>query len=105
MSGTIICGASAACQQMWILLNPGQEDKEERARLSKIFNQGLNKITGFVLPIKRQSIGDPHWGKRLWFCVPEHLFLIPGDSPMGLRLPLNSVPLGFADRLSTCERA
>ncbi len=68
------------------------EDKVERARLSKIFNQGLKNIAGFVLPIKRHSTGRAHWASGSWFLRPEHLFLIPGDSPMGLRLPLDSFP-------------
>ena len=68
------------------------EDKEERGRLAKIFNQGLKKVAGYVLPIQRHSSGQPHWASGPWFLRPEHLFLIPGDSPIGLRLPLDSVP-------------
>ena len=32
------------------------------------------------------------WESGPWFLRQEHLFLIPGDSPMGLRLPLDSLP-------------
>ena len=68
------------------------EDKEERARLARIFNQGLNKIVGYVLPLRRRWDGGSNWTSGPWFLRAEHLFLIPGDSPIGLRLPLDSVP-------------
>ncbi len=65
------------------------EDKEERARLAKIFSQGLNKVAGYILPLAREMSG---WKSGSWFLRPEHLFLLPGDSPIGLRLPLDSIP-------------
>jgi uncharacterized protein (DUF2126 family)/transglutaminase-like putative cysteine protease len=65
------------------------EDKEERARLTRVFNQGLKKIVGYVLPLRRR---ESYWTSGPWFLRTEHLFLIPGDSPIGLRLPLDSVP-------------
>jgi uncharacterized protein (DUF2126 family)/transglutaminase-like putative cysteine protease len=68
------------------------EDKEERARLAKIFNQGLNRVVGHVLPIERRSMYRPGWASGPWFLRSEHLFLFPGDSPIGLRLPLDSTP-------------
>ncbi len=68
------------------------EDKEERARLAKIFNQGLNRVVGYVLPIERSPAEGRRWRSGAWFLRPEHLFLTPGDSPLGLRLPLDSVP-------------
>ena len=64
-------------------------DKEERDRLAKIFEQGLNKVVGHTLPIRRLGSG---WGTGAWFLRPETLYLLPGDSPMGLRLPLDSLP-------------
>ncbi|HVY69391.1 MAG TPA: transglutaminase family protein, partial [Verrucomicrobiae bacterium] len=68
------------------------ENKEERARLARVFAQGLNKVVGHVLPIQRARSGDQPWTSGPWFLRPEHLFLIPGDSPIGLRLPLDSLP-------------
>jgi uncharacterized protein (DUF2126 family)/transglutaminase-like putative cysteine protease len=67
------------------------EDKEERSRLAKIFNQGLNRVAGYVLPLERQPLGA-RWRSGRWFVRNEHLFLLPGDSPIGLRLPLDSLP-------------
>jgi uncharacterized protein (DUF2126 family)/transglutaminase-like putative cysteine protease len=68
------------------------EDKEERARLARIFNQGLKKVAGYVLPIARRRGNEPFWTSGPWFLRGEHLFLVPGDSPIGLRLPLDSLP-------------
>jgi len=68
------------------------EDKEERARLSKIFDQGLNKVVGYVLPMQRRVGEGPYWVSGQWFLRSENLFLTPGDSPIGLRLPLDSMP-------------
>src|SRR5262249_18203518 len=68
------------------------DDEEERARLTRVFNQGLKKIVGYVLPLRRRWADGPYWTSGPWFLRAEHLFLIPGDSPIGLRLPLDSVP-------------
>jgi uncharacterized protein (DUF2126 family) len=69
-------------------------DEEERVRLARIFEQGLGAVAGYVLPIERQtsSAGEPLWTSGPWFFRHEHLFLIPGDSPIGFRLPLDSLP-------------
>ena len=69
------------------------EDELERARLARVFEQGLNKIVGHVLPIKRERGADgAAWISRGWFVRSEALYLVPGDSPIGFRLPLNSLP-------------
>ncbi len=66
---------------------------EERARLAKIFEQGLNQVVGYALPLERSlEESGPAWVSGPWFLKSETLFLIPGDSPMGLRLPLDSQP-------------
>jgi uncharacterized protein (DUF2126 family)/transglutaminase-like putative cysteine protease len=68
------------------------DDPEERARLAKVFGQGLNKVAGYVLPLQRADGTPRGWASASWFLRDEHLFLIPGDSPIGLRLPLDSIP-------------
>jgi uncharacterized protein (DUF2126 family)/transglutaminase-like putative cysteine protease len=68
------------------------ENKEERSRLARLFEQGLNKVAGYILPLRRSPIGEGKWQSGSWFLRPETLFLLPGDSPMGLRLPLDSIP-------------
>ncbi len=66
------------------------KDKLERERIARIFQQGLNSVVGYSLPIKRVSGG---WMTGKWFLRDDDtLWLIPGDSPMGLRLPLDSIP-------------
>ncbi|MFO0898844.1 MAG: transglutaminase family protein [Pirellulales bacterium] len=69
------------------------KDPEERARLARIFERGLESVVGQVLPIRRVGHGpERRWTSGPWFVRSEHMFLIPGDSPMGLRLPIDSLP-------------
>ena len=69
------------------------KDEQERIRLAKIFEQGLEKLVGFALPIQRWYYGGkPGWRSGPWFFRSERMYLIPGDSPMGYRLPLDSLP-------------
>lgn len=74
-------------------LKSNLKEKEERTRLAKIFEQGLNKTIGYVLPVKSTLIDQkPVWHTGPWFLRPENCYLIPGDSPIGYRLPLDSIP-------------
>ena len=69
------------------------EDAEERKRISRLFDQGLNAVVGYALPLQRRLVdGQVRWVTGPWFLRREHLYLIPGDSSMGLRLPLDSLP-------------
>jgi uncharacterized protein (DUF2126 family)/transglutaminase-like putative cysteine protease len=73
------------------------EDPIERARLARVFENGLATVVGAALPLKRGwSDATPNaeriWQTGRWFLRPERLYLIPGDSPMGFRLPLDSLP-------------
>jgi uncharacterized protein (DUF2126 family)/transglutaminase-like putative cysteine protease len=68
-------------------------NKLERARMARLFRGGLSTPTGSVLPLRRVLDGGARrWQSGRWFFRDDTLFLIPGDSPMGLRLPLNSLP-------------
>ena len=67
------------------------DDAQERARLMRVFSQGLDRISGHVLPIARNAAGT-HWQSGAWFLREQRCYLIPGDSPMGYRLPLDSQP-------------
>lgn len=75
------------------------DNPEDRSRLALLFEQGLDKIVGYALPIRNVgSAGSGFWQSGAWFFRPEKMFLIPGDSPMGFRLPLDSLPwVGKAD--------
>ncbi|MCH8497224.1 MAG: transglutaminase family protein [Marinobacter sp.] len=66
-------------------------DPLERARLRKIFERGLDRPTGYVLPLAVNP-RDHTWQSGPWFLRGEHCYLIPGDSPLGYRLPLDSQP-------------
>ena len=68
------------------------EDPLERERLRKVFSQGLDKVAGHVLPIKRSTDAALRWQSGAWFLREERCYLTPGDSAIGLRLPLDSQP-------------
>ncbi len=69
------------------------DDKEERARLARVFTKGLNEPVGFAMPInRRMTQKGPVWLSSTWPLRQEKLVLIPGDSPVGYRLPLGSLP-------------
>ena len=67
------------------------QNDRERARLATILERGMSKPTGYILPLE----WDPWrgaWNTCLWETRRDRLTLIPGDSPMGLRLPLDDLP-------------
>ncbi len=64
----------------------------ERERLARLFQEGLGHVVGYALPLHRNTIGDREWLSGPWFLRDETMWLVPGDSPMGLRLPLDSLP-------------
>ena len=71
------------------------DDAMERARLRRVFEQKLDSVVGYVLPVKVTETavaGAPQWKTGPWFFRDERMYLMPGDSPMGLRLPLDSLP-------------
>lgn len=69
------------------------DNPEERARLARVFDGMLGRAIGYALPL-RPSMGpsEPRWVSGHWFLRDERMYLIPGDSPMGFRLPLDSLP-------------
>src|SRR6202163_1347804 len=70
------------------------KDPIEREQLARVFEQGLGATVGCFLPLRRvpSKTGELRWTSQPWFVRPQHLFLIPGDSAMGYRLPLDSLP-------------
>jgi uncharacterized protein (DUF2126 family)/transglutaminase-like putative cysteine protease len=61
---------------------------EERRRLARVLGRGLAREAGYVLPLARV---EDRWRSERWRFRRDHLFLLPGDSPIGLRLPLSSI--------------
>ncbi len=66
---------------------------EDRAQLLKVFDGRFARIRGYVLPIRRWREGEGSgWMTEAWSLKRGRLFLVPGSSPAGYRLPLNSLP-------------
>lgn len=68
------------------------ESIEERERLARIFEQGITSNVGVVLPLRHiWWENTPYWLSGSWVVRSDEMFLVPGDSPMGYRLPLDSL--------------
>lgn len=65
------------------------DDPLERERLRRVFDRGLGAVVGHVLPVTKVG-GRFHTGP--WPLRGGHCFLVPGDSPLGYRLPLDGQP-------------
>ncbi|MBC7503163.1 MAG: transglutaminase family protein [Herminiimonas sp.] len=81
----------------------------ERVRLARLLESGLGDVVGYVLPLepappvgtsahgKVRQPGSSDWLTSKWPLRREHLYLIGGDSPLGLRLPLDTLPWKLPD--------
>jgi uncharacterized protein (DUF2126 family)/transglutaminase-like putative cysteine protease len=72
------------------------DDEMERARLRRVFAQKLDAVVGYALPLEPSpsapALQGAVWTTGPWFFRDDRMYLIPGDSPMGYRLPLESLP-------------
>jgi uncharacterized protein (DUF2126 family)/transglutaminase-like putative cysteine protease len=70
------------------------EAPAERARLASILRSGLGAPAGFVLPLRASEApaGGVAWLSSPWPLRRLHLYAVAGDSPLGFRLPLASLP-------------
>ncbi|HEY5720512.1 MAG TPA: transglutaminase family protein, partial [Gammaproteobacteria bacterium] len=72
------------------VLDSKLRDPLERARLRRLFLRGLDRVVGYALPVAWDNAAE-RWRSSRWRFRRGAMFLLPGDSPMGLRLPLDSL--------------
>jgi len=70
-------------------LDPKLFDAAARARFVRVFERGLGVPAGYVLPLRRL---DGRWVSEIWDVRRDRIFLLPGDLPLGSRLPLAALP-------------
>jgi uncharacterized protein (DUF2126 family)/transglutaminase-like putative cysteine protease len=70
------------------------DDAPSRASVRRAMEGGLSKAVGHVLPLRRafSRAEGADWISEAWTFRRERLYLLGGDSPIGLRLPLSSLP-------------
>lgn len=66
-------------------------ERTERERLQSLMEKDLNAPTGYALPL-HFSHRRERWISNRWTFKSNHMVLLTGDSPIGLRLPLDSLP-------------
>ena len=73
--------------------NSKLKNPEDRARITKVFERGLTRPTGYVLPVQawQGRASGLRWVSEKWTTRRGRIFLIPGDSPVGFRLPLDAL--------------
>ncbi|MEN2283079.1 transglutaminase family protein [Algoriphagus sp. SE2] len=62
----------------------------ERQKLAELLNKGLGKPVGFSIPLEWE-FSEERWQSCKWKFRRDDLYLVPGNSPAGLRLPLDSI--------------
>jgi uncharacterized protein (DUF2126 family) len=74
--------------------DPKLEDPNERAMMIRTFRSGLGTPVGYVVPLRRAWWqAKPGWIGGRWPVRGEKVYLLPGESPLGLRLPLDTLPV------------
>ena len=86
--------AEADLPHDFALADADLDEGDGRVKLRRLLETGLSKPVGYVLPLRKaMSAGEGEgWVSEAWRFRRERLFLFPGDSPMGLRLPLGNLP-------------
>ncbi len=67
------------------------DDSLVRQALADKLSRGLNQPVGYCLPLAWEELSK-RWKTSGWAMRRDRLYLVPGNSPMGLRLPLSSLP-------------
>lgn len=73
------------------LIRAPLDERLQREALFQKLSQGLNHPVGYVLPIEWNWF-QGRWHSGRWQFRQPFLFLTEGNSPIGLRLPINSLP-------------
>jgi len=73
------------------------KDPPERKAVAQLLEAGLDRIVGYALPLKWNGYGH-YWQSGPWNFRRGRMHLIPGSSPMGMRLPLSSLPWVAPDK-------
>jgi len=84
-------------------LKSNLKDSIERQTLTQLLDADLGKAAGFTLPIKWDWMNQK-WQSGPWDFRRGQMFLIPGNSPMGMRLPLASLPWVAPDKRDSQEQ-
>lgn len=81
-------------------LSPAFKSAASRQKLVAQLTGAIGEPIGYVLPLKVVESGkagaqsvDAAWASSRWPLRAGHLFVAEGDSPIGFRLPLNSLPV------------
>ncbi len=74
--------------------DPRLRDSQERSRLARVLSRGAGNPVAFVLPVQawQSRASGRHWISEHWKLRRGALYLAPGDSPAGFRLPLDALP-------------
>ena len=78
----------------WVTLN--LRDSKHRNDMVLALQRGLDVPTGYALPI-RWDYGTQSWASAPWEFRRQAMYLVPGNSPMGFRMPLDSLPWSAED--------
>ncbi|MBU2997882.1 transglutaminase family protein [Cellulophaga baltica] len=70
-------------------LEYNKKDTILRKKLAEILENGIGKEVGYVMPL---ATSKGKWITNSWKFRNKDLLLTPGNSPIGLRLPLDSLP-------------
>ncbi|MBU2901184.1 DUF2126 domain-containing protein [Maribacter dokdonensis] len=73
-------------------VNPKKYNKDDghlRRKLGEILENGIGEVVGHVYPLTKKN---NKWLTNKWKFRNKHLFLTPGNSAIGLRLPLAALP-------------
>lgn len=80
-------------------------DSLERKKLAELLMKGLGEPVGYVIPLE-WNFWNNRWLSCRWSFRNDALVLVPGNSPIGLRLPLKSLPhIGKSKTQRVVERS